>query len=387
VSISGPEGPTRYGRMGPRPEPAADDHGTQKGLAMPGAITDSDRSTMLRAAVSKVGRDELKQALHRSSSPDFQVPRPVGNALNALRKHRDPTAVVGKTPYRAALPAIAAAIAEPCLSRTIEVLGDEADDPTRDQLLAALDKIGEEFPPTVVGVMLASVADGGMPASDLCFDIVASDGRFGLVEWSEVDAAAAPAPAAAKPAGGLTPEQRQARRLKKQKDAEERRAKLEATRRAADQVRQARKKERSQSGNSGDHRPEATGDGAAGTVPRLIRRAALTPVQLEEFDPHDPWVTAVVSAWVPFEPADQVLDGKARPCVVVAGSATHLLVRPGYSQGGLTSRDWRSVPLRHWRKSGFAQPTWISLELVRVERDEDEAPMGWLTPEDWNSLW
>jgi hypothetical protein len=354
---------------------------------MPGGITDSDRSTMLRAAVSKVGRDELKQALNRSSSPDFQVPRPVGNALNALRKHRDPTVVVGKAPYRAALPTIAAAIAEPCLSRTIELLGDDSDDPTRDQLTAALDQIGKEFPPSVIAVMLASVADGGMPASDLCFDIVATDGRFGLIGWSETDAAAAPTPAAAKPAGGLTPEQRQARRLKKQKDAEERRAKVEATRRAGDQVRQARKKERSQSGTSGDRRPEATGGGGAGAVPRLIRRAALTPVQLEEFDRDDPWVTAVISAWVPFEQADQGLDGKTRPCVVVAGSPTHLLVRPGYSQGGLTSRDWRSVPLRHWRRSGFVQPTWIGLELVRVQRQGDQVPIGWLTPEDWNSLW
>jgi hypothetical protein len=296
--------------------------------------------------------------------------------------------VVSKAPYRAALPTIAAAVAEPCLSRTIEVLGDDADDPTRDQLLAALDQIGGEFPPSVIAVMLASVADSGMPASDLCFDIAATDGRFGLVDRSETDGAAAPTPAAAKPAGGgLTPEQRQARRLKKQKDAEERRAKTEATRRAGDQVRQARKKERSQSGSGGGRRPEAAGDGTAGTVPRLVRRAALTPLQLEEFDRDDPWVTAVVSAWVPFEQADNGLDGKTRPCVVVAGSAAHLLVRPGYSQGGLTSRDWRSVPLRHWRRSGLAQPTWISLELVRVEREVDQVPIGWLTPEDWNSLW
>ncbi len=120
---SRPDGPNRYGRMGTRPGTRADDHTAPKGQAMAGAITDSERSSMLRAAVSKVGRDELKQALNRSSGPDFQVPRPVANPLNALRKHRDPTEVVGKAPYRAALPTIAAAIAEPCLSRTIEVLG------------------------------------------------------------------------------------------------------------------------------------------------------------------------------------------------------------------------------------------------------------------------
>jgi hypothetical protein len=350
-----------------------------KGHAMPGATTDNTRSTVLRAAVSKVGRDELKQALNRSSSPEFQVPTPVGNALKALRRHRDPTVVVEKAPYRAALPTL-------CLSRTVEVLGDDAEDPTRDQLMAALDTIGEEFEPATVAVMLASVADGKMPASDLCFDILTTDGRFGLTGWSELDAAPAPTPVAAKPAGGLTSEQRQARRLKKQKDAEGRRAKMEATRRAGDQVRQARKRERTQSGNDGDRRSGGAA-GPGGAAPRLIRRAALTPIQEEEFDRDDPWVTAVVSAWVPFEPAAQGIDGKFRPCAVVAGSTTQLLVRPGYSHGGLTSRDWRSVPLRHWRKSGLAQPTWISPELVRVEREGDQAPIGWLTPEDWNALW
>jgi hypothetical protein len=80
-------------------------------------------------------------------------------------------------------------------------------------------------------------------------------------------------------------------------------------------------------------------------------------------------------------------DGKVRRCVVVAGSATHLLVRPGYSEGGVKSRDWKSVPLRHWRRSGFDQPTWIAIEMVAVPRQPDQAPVGWLSPDDWNSLW
>ena len=83
---------------------------------MEGGITDAERSTMLRAAVSRVGRDELKGALDRSSFPHAQIPKAVVNAINALRKHRDPAAVVGSTQYRAALPYVAAAVADPCLS-------------------------------------------------------------------------------------------------------------------------------------------------------------------------------------------------------------------------------------------------------------------------------
>ena len=39
------------------------------------------------------------------------------------------------------------------------------------------------------------------------------------------------------------------------------------------------------------------------------------------------------------------LDAKSRPCVVVAGSPTELLVRPGYSEGGALSRSWNSARL------------------------------------------
>ena len=120
-----------------------------------------------------------------------------------------------------------------------------------------------------------------------------------------------------------------------------------------------------------------------------IRRATLTPAEETEFDRDDPWVTGVVYAWVPFDsvdPGHPDLDGKTRPCVVVAGSATHLLVRAGYSESGVKSRDWKSVPVGHWRRAGFSQPTWIDVETVRIERPEG-APLGWLETEDWNALW
>jgi hypothetical protein len=115
----------------------------------------------------------------------------------------------------------------------------------------------------------------------------------------------------------------------------------------------------------------------------------LTPAQEEEFDRSDPWATGVVFAWVPFDsvdPSQPDLEGKSRRCVVVAGTPTHLLVRPGYSEGGVKSRDWKSVPLRHWKQAGFEQPTWIDIDSLRVPREGD-GPVGWLSPEDWNALW
>jgi hypothetical protein len=220
-------------------------------------ITDEQRATMVRAAVGGLGRDQLREALALTADPRFQVPTAVGNAINALRKHRDPASVIGRVQYRPVVPYLAAAASDACLTRTIEVLGDHSDDPTREQLLAALDALEGEFAATTMAVMLASVADADMPSSDLCFGLLEAEGRFGLTGWAEGAGQAADpladrggqstgsgAGSPTRPAGGATPEQREARRLKKQKDAEERRKKMEAARKASEEVRRARKRER-----------------------------------------------------------------------------------------------------------------------------------------------
>jgi hypothetical protein len=253
----------------------------------------------------------------------------------------------------------------------------------------AVDQLRDSFSDVTIGVMLASVADGDMPASDLCFDIASTDEHFGLAGWAEFGTNL-PAPrAASREKSAVSPEQREARRLKKQRDADERRKRMEVARKAGEQVRRAKKAERSHAGAGVGGDPVATGAPAGSVAPRLTRRAVLSPTQEEEFDRNDPWATGVVFAWVPFDsvdPSEPDLDGKSRRCVVVAGTPTHLLVRPGYSEGGVKSRDWKSVPLRHWKRAGFDQPTWIDVDSLRVPR-HNGGPVGWLSPEDWNALW
>jgi hypothetical protein len=359
---------------------------------MEGEITDSDRVAMVRSAVARLGREDLKAALARTSDASFTAPNAVTNALNALRKHRDPVGVVSRPQYRAALPYVAAVAADDCLAKTVEALGAHSDDPTQDQLLTALEEVRGAFPDVIIGVMLASAADADMPASDLCFEVAATDERFGLTDWAEGGGTpegrgTAPGP---RPDRATTPEQREARRLKKQKDAEERRRKLDAARRAGEQVRRARKQERSSAGQAASAEDRSDPSGRTREAARLNRRASLTPLQEDEFDRDDPWVGGVVFAWVPFDSIDPdhpELDGKSRRCVVVAGSPTHLLVRAGYSEGGMKSRDWKAVPLRHWKRAGFDQPTWVDSDPLRVTRPTEGGPVGWLSSEDWNALW
>ncbi len=303
---------------------------------MEGPITDSAREAMLQAALVRVDVRRLRESLQAVGDPRYPIARPIANALAALAKHRDPRSVLGRAQYRAALPYAAAVLSEPCLAEVIEALGDNADDPTREQLLEAIDAVGDEHDDVTLAVMLASVADGGMPASDLCFSILESDERFGLTDWRRFERPEQGRPEPKVPQAVST-EQREIRRAKKQLEAEERRRVNEAKAKAADRVRQARKRERAA---AAEHRPEAapTGGPATSVVPSLgRRRALLTPLEEEEFDRDDPWSSGVVLAWIRFDGVDHDepdLEGKVRPCVVIAGSSTHLLVRPGYSEGG-----------------------------------------------------
>jgi hypothetical protein len=355
---------------------------------MEAGITDEARTAMVRVAITRVGSDELKTALGQAADPKFQAPAAVTNAVNALRRHRDPAAAVTKPQYRAILPYVAAVLADACLTRTVEELGEHSENPTKDELMEALEVVRKEFADATIGVMLATIADDDMPASDLCFEIATTDPRFGLADSVDQEATVETPPPVDRARTGPTPEQREARREKRQRDARGRRKQMEITRRASDQVRRERKKERGSALASAGVKESAPGRGVA---PRVVRQATLTPLQEEEFDRRDPLVGSVVFAWVPFESGavsdPSELDGKSRRCVVVAASASHLLVRPGYSEGGSKSRDWRSVALGHWRQAGFERPTWIDGEMLRVTRDPEQGPVGRLMPEDWNALW
>jgi hypothetical protein len=357
-------------------------------MRMEAAGSDPARAVTLRAAVSNVPADELKAALSRTGGAPPGASRAAGNALNALRRHRDPVAVVDRPQYRAALPYLAASVAEECLARTVDVLGDHSEDPTKEQLLEAVEEVRGRFPDTIIAVMLATVAHDNRPSSTLCSEILRQDPHFGLTGLSADEGGSVPTTAPDRDrTEGATPEQRAARRAKKEKAAAERRRQAEVASRADERIRRARKAERARTRLSED--PPAAGEQAP-VAPRSPRRATLTPAEEAEFDRHHPWVSGVVFAWVPFDSVDpsepDLEEGKSRRCVVVAGSSTHLLVRPGYSVGGTKSRDWKTVPLRDWKQAGFERPTFIDVHSVRAPRPAGP-PVGWLSTEDWNALW
>ena len=107
-------------------------------------ITARDRTSLLAAALSKVEDADLRGAVdHLGTQPG--IPRAVLNAANALRRSRRVAATLVRPPYRTVLPYLATVVADECLARTIEVLGDHSDDPSREQLLEAVDTVRESF--------------------------------------------------------------------------------------------------------------------------------------------------------------------------------------------------------------------------------------------------
>jgi hypothetical protein len=139
-----------------------------------------DRDANLRQTVAAVPPAELKAALDQAIRPEYQPPKAVRNACLALRRHHDPVPYLGRPQYRPVIPYLAAVLSDACLNRTIEVLGDHSEDPTRDQLVEALGTVHDEFTDPVVAVMLAAVASDELPSSELCAELLATDPRYGL---------------------------------------------------------------------------------------------------------------------------------------------------------------------------------------------------------------
>jgi hypothetical protein len=126
-----------------------------------------------------VGDPAVARTLRTISDSDVKERSAViRTALHALRRKRNPTAFLTQSQYRAAVPLIAEAVADECQDAVISALGDAADHPDRDQLLAAIEEVGDRFPVSIVALMLAYVSVTDLPAADVSDAILESDERF-----------------------------------------------------------------------------------------------------------------------------------------------------------------------------------------------------------------
>ncbi|HLH29495.1 MAG TPA: hypothetical protein VKW77_11285, partial [Acidimicrobiales bacterium] len=312
----------------------------------PTTLNTRERDRLLATVLSRMPEPDLRAGLERLGSRT-DLPRVVVNAANALRRSRGLTEAVGRPPYRAVLPFLAASAAEPCLSETVDELGDASDDPRHEQLEAALETVRSSFPDSTIAVMLASVATEDMPASAVCLDILRTDERYGMTGWWSGGEPGQDQPSDEAPRGeqgdgtttgggtedhdegaegeltgpsmsdgpeGVPEVQRAARRERRRTAADERRRRQDAARRAAEELRRKRREDRSRQSRrpppgpvpvspTDERRPPGRRP-----APTLFRRPRLSAAELRAFDPDDPLVGSVVYLFVPFADAADAAD-------------------------------------------------------------------------------
>ena len=117
------------------------------------------------------------------------------------------------------LETISTLVCDPCLEKCIELLGDDAEDPTEVQLLKVTPKLIKQFGLPSTRLMIASSIAGEAPASEMLARLLKHDDKLALppVEW---------APAATLPTRSADEDvkaKRKAAKERKQADAKSRR--------------------------------------------------------------------------------------------------------------------------------------------------------------------
>jgi hypothetical protein len=112
----------------------------------------------------------------------------------------------------------------------------------------------------------------------------------------------------------------------------------------------------------------------------------LTPVEEIEFNTSHPLVGTVVLAQVPFDDTDASIpevSAKERPALIVAASASGILVRGIYSNTGVTR-----VLFSPWRRLNLDHPSYVDVARTAVRDVEmnDIVRLGRLTVPEWNQL-
>lgn len=140
-----------------------------------------ERLTRLRAAVLAEPPEALKKAIRRVTEEVVRsMPGPARPLMNQLRRSKDPIVLLQRVPNLHVVLAVSDQLADECLEVCRTLLGDHADEPTKEQLLEALAKLLELFDVADVRVMLATVAVAEAHAADLCDELLREDERFVL---------------------------------------------------------------------------------------------------------------------------------------------------------------------------------------------------------------
>jgi hypothetical protein len=160
----------------PTDGPGSDAGGTQ---ADSSPSSSDSRQERLLPILQWVGDREVARTIRSLSDADLKEQSlAVRTALHALKKKQNPTAFLSQPQYRSTIPLVSDAVSVACQDAVVAALGDDADEPDRAQLLAALDTVWDDYPVSAIALMLAYVAVTDMAAADVCDELLESAERF-----------------------------------------------------------------------------------------------------------------------------------------------------------------------------------------------------------------
>lgn len=298
----------------------------------------------------------------------------IGVPLRNLQQRRDVVNFAQFAPV-AALRALLELIAMVPLEKVIEALGEWSENPTFDQLSAAVDQVlaAGASNDEAVAVLAFAIVEG-FPAAGHCRRLLAEREQFELPDLPEATVASSL----------LSPKQtdpriREQRRVRREEEKQRKKGPSSARPPRPGKTKGTEEAPRISA------RADAAQSNVKNTPVQRRRTMVFTPVELERFDPAHALVGTIVLVEVPFDAVDPDLpevQSKERPALIVAASPDAILIRAIYSNPSPTRSTFQS-----WRRHGFDHPSYIDdvrIALLGVPV-ESLKRLGRLSDQEWNA--
>ena len=339
----------------------------------------SNGHVLLRRALLFCGTDRVLALVEQLNlQPTAGVDILVVAPLRLLKKSRALATFAAGAPM-GAIRLLAELLSQDALERVVTLLDDSSNDPSFEELSDAVGHLADEgVAPEVVATMLVFAVVSEVPAAPHCQRLLEERLEFAL---PELDVVVAKSPLLnPKTVDPLVREQRRQRR-EDQKSSRQR-AKTRPPSRGSNRESTQLTTAPSTPGATVhvEQQPEELVDEFT------RRRVILTPLESAQYASDHPLSGFVIELDVAYDEGqtdDSGATSKTRPVVVVAGSATSLLVRPIFSQPGLGR-----TPLSGWNRLGLAHPSYVDLIRHPISFDPSLSPrrFGLLTDDEWNAL-
>jgi len=296
----------------------------------------------------------------------------VGLPLRTLQQRRDVAAFCAGAPI-AAVRALLELLAVTPLERIIAALGDHADTPTYEQMVAAVDHLVADGATVdeIVAVLAFAIGEE-FPAAPHCRRVLDERLEFELPELPDVAST-----------GSLL-------------DMKEIDPEVRNQRRARREAERVSRQQRKKSVPSRPPRPAkvkaVTAKLDQSPAPKPAepvagsgrRQLTLTPSEAGAFATAHPLVGAVVLVEIPFDsvdPATPELHSKERPALVVGVSANELLVRGIYSNPSPAR-----LLFTPWRRLGLDHVSFVDSARNAIARTDviEFGSLGRLSDDEWN---